>query len=135
MTYCFTNTTEQNWSTWRKSVQIILLSIYGIMVYSLLTVSVPLWQDMNAELGFSYGQLNNSYGVSAATLSFGCVVFTPFALRFGRRPVYIVTSLLMFVVAVWSAEMQSLGDLYGSNFIMGLAGSVNEALFQMTVRF
>jgi predicted MFS family arabinose efflux permease len=103
------------------------------MVYGLLTISVPLWQDMNAELGFSYRQLNNSYGVSAATLSFGCVVFTPFALRFGRRPVYIFTSLLMFVTNIWCAEMKSLGDLYGSNFVLGLAGSVNEALFQMTV--
>jgi predicted MFS family arabinose efflux permease len=103
------------------------------MAYGLLTVSVPLWQDINAELGFSYTSLNNSYGTSAATLSFGCVVFTPFALRFGRRPIYIITSLLMFATNIWSAEMKSLGDLYGTNVIMGLAGSVNEALFQMTV--
>jgi predicted MFS family arabinose efflux permease len=103
-------------------------------VYGLLTVSVPLWQDMNEELGFTYPQLNNSYGVSAASLSFGCVVFTPFALRYGRRPVYIVTSLLMFVTNIWVAEMKSLGDLYGSNLVLGMAGSVNEALYQMTVR-
>jgi MFS family permease len=103
------------------------------MVYGLLTISVPLWQDINAELGFSYGQLNNSYGTSAATLSFGCVMFTPFALRYGRRPVYIVTSLLMFVTCIWCAKMKSLGDLYGTNVMMGLAGSVNEALYQMTV--
>jgi predicted MFS family arabinose efflux permease len=103
------------------------------MVYGLLTVSVPLWQDINAELGFSYEQLNNSYGVSAATLSFGCVMFTPFALRYGRRPVYIITSLLMFVTNIWAAEMKTLGDLMGTNVVLGLAGSVNEALYQMTV--
>jgi predicted MFS family arabinose efflux permease len=103
------------------------------MVYGLLTVAVPLWQDINAELGFSYTQLNDSYGVSAATLSFGCIMFTPFALRYGRRPVYIATSVLMFVTNIWSAEMKSLGDLMGTNVVMGLAGSVNEALYQMTV--
>jgi predicted MFS family arabinose efflux permease len=103
------------------------------MVYGLLTIAVPLWQDMNAELGFTYPQLNDSYGVSAATLSIGCVMFTPFALRFGRRPIYILTSVLMFATNIWSAEMKSLGDLMGTNVVLGLAGSVNEALYQMTV--
>jgi MFS family permease len=105
------------------------------MVFALLTIAVPLWQDMVVELGYTYPQLNNSYGVSAASMSFGCVVFTPFALRYGRRPVYIVTSLLMFFCNIWSAEMKTLGDLYGTNLVFGLAGSVNEALFQMTVSF
>jgi MFS family permease len=103
------------------------------MVFALLTIAVPLWQDMVVELGYTYPQLNNSYGISAASMSFGCVVFTPFALRYGRRPVYIVTSLLMFLCNIWSAEMKTLGDLYGTNLVFGLAGSVNEALFQMTV--
>jgi MFS family permease len=117
----------------RKTVQITLLSFYGMMVFALLTIAVPLWQDMNVQLGFTYPELNNSYGISAASMSFGCVVFTPFALRYGRRPVYIVTSLLMFICSIWSAKMKTVGDLYGTNFVMGLAGSVNEALYQMTV--
>jgi MFS family permease len=126
-------TLEQNWSTFRKTLQITLLSFYGIFVYALLTSSVPLWQDMSEELGFSYAQLNNSYGVSAATLSIGCVLFVPFALRYGRRPVYIITSLLMFVTDIWAAKQRTIGDLYGTNVILGLAGSVNETLYQMTV--
>ena len=117
----------------RKTVQITLLSFYGMMVFALLTIAVPLWQDMNVQLGFTYPELNNSYGISAASMSFGCVVFTPFALRYGRRPVYIVTSLLIFICSIWSAKMKTVGDLYGTNFVMGLAGSVNEALYQMTV--
>lgn len=88
---------------------------------------------MNEDLGFSYDILNDSYGVSAATLSVGCIIFTPFALRFGRRPVYIVTSLLIFACDIWSAKMQTVPDIMLTNVIMGAAGSVNEALFQMTV--
>jgi predicted MFS family arabinose efflux permease len=110
-----------------------LLSLYAIMVYSFLTISPPLWYDMNSQLGFSYDMLNNSYAVSAATLSIGCLVFTPFAMRFGRRPVYIVTSLIIFGMDIWSARMHKLADLMLTNAFMGLAGSVNESLFQMTV--
>jgi MFS family permease len=110
-----------------------LLSLYAIMVYGFLTVSPPLWYDMSTQLGFSYDTLNDSYGVSAATLSIGCIIFTPFAMRYGRRPVYIVTSVIIFCMDIWSARMQSVPDLILTNLFMGLAGSVNESLFQMTV--
>ena len=111
-----------------------LLSFYAIFVYGFLTVSPPLWANINEELGFSFTTLNDSYGVSAATLSIGCVIFTPFALRYGRRPIYIITSLLIFAADMWSAKMQTVADIMLTNVVMGAAGSVNEALFQMTVR-
>jgi hypothetical protein len=34
---------------------------------------------------------------------------------------------------VWQAKMQNKADLFGANAILGLAGAVNETLFQVTV--
>lgn len=79
--------------------------------------------------------LNNGYATNMATLAVGCIIFIPIALRIGRRPVYIATALIMFASAVWQAKMQTLGDMIGTNAVMGLAGAVNEALFQVTVRW
>jgi len=73
---------------------------YGVLIYGMLTLSVPLWTPMNEELGFTYTQLNDSYGASAVSLCFGCVVFVPFALRYGRRPVYLASTLMMLVTAL-----------------------------------
>lgn len=122
-----------NWSSRRKFVQIVLLCMYGIFTYGFLTVSPVIWYNINADLGFDYTTLNNSYGTSAATLSIGCICFTPFALRFGRRPVYLATSIVLIAGEIWSAKMQTPFDIYFTNGLMGLAGSVNEVLFQMTV--
>jgi len=99
-----------------------------------LCVSVPLWQDFNEELGMSYDVLNDGYATNMATLSVGCIIFVPIALRIGRRPIYIVTALIMLAAAVWQAEMMTVGDMIGANAVSGLAGAVNEALFQVTVR-
>jgi MFS family permease len=98
-----------------------------------LCVAVPLWQDFNTELGISYADLNNTYASNMAALSVGCIIFIPIALRIGRRPVYIVTTLIMLASAIWQAKMVTLGDMIGTNVIMGIAGAVNEALFQVTV--
>ncbi|KAH6995224.1 major facilitator superfamily domain-containing protein [Ilyonectria destructans] len=122
-----------NWSPWRKTLHLTLLSLYAMMVFAILCVSVPLWQDFNEELGISYDMLNNGYATNMATLAVGCIIFIPVALRIGRRPVYIATALIMFATAVWQARMQTVGDMIGTNAVMGLAGAVNEALFQVTV--
>ncbi|KIW76508.1 hypothetical protein Z517_11254 [Fonsecaea pedrosoi CBS 271.37] len=122
-----------NWSAFRKSVHMIILCFYALMVFAILCVSVPLWQDFNTELGMSYAVLNDGYATNMATLSVGCIIFVPIALRIGRRPVYIITALVMLGAAVWQGKMYTVGDMIGANAISGLAGAVNEAIFQVTV--
>jgi len=81
----------------------------------------------------SYAVLNDGYATNMATLSFGCIIFVPIALRLGRRPIYLVTAVIMLGGAIWQARMYTVGDMIGSNAITGLAGAVNEAIFQVTV--
>jgi MFS family permease len=81
----------------------------------------------------SYEDLNNGYATNMATLSLGCLFFVPLAHLVGRRPVYIITALVMFGCAIWNARQHTVGDMIGVNALAGLAGAVNEALFQVTV--
>lgn len=111
-----------------------LLSFYTIFVFATLTVGVPVWTNINMELGISFDNLTNSFATNLAALSIGCWLFVPIALRYGRRPVYIVTSLILFGVSIWAAEMQSTGELFATQFLAGIAGAVNETLYQVTVR-
>lgn len=122
-----------NWSSHRKTIHIILLTFYNLFSNGFTTISTVVWSQMNDELGFAYTDLNYSYATSAAALSVGCIFFTPLAMRFGKRPVYLLTSAILVAGEVWSARMMTITDLYITNIIMGLAGSVWETLFQMTV--
>ncbi|KIW43231.1 uncharacterized protein PV06_04354 [Exophiala oligosperma] len=121
------------WTKLRKTVHMVVLCFYALMVFAILCVAVPLWQDFNAELGMSYAILNDGYATNMATLSVGCIFFVPVALRFGRRPIYLLTALIMLASAIWQAKMQTVGDMIGSNAISGFAGAVNEAIFQVTI--
>lgn len=93
----------------------------------------PLWQIWNEELGFSYQTLNNAYAACTAALAVACVLFIPLALRFGRRPVYLFTGLLMLCTSIWQAVMKHTSDLYGYSVVTGFASAINEAIFQVTV--
>ena len=88
---------------------------------------------MKAELGFSTTELTHSFATNTGALSVGCLLFVPLALCFGRRPVYLCTALLITGSAAWASEIRTKVDLFGAQVLLGLAGAVNETLFQVTV--
>ncbi|KAH7393788.1 serine/threonine kinase 16 [Phaeosphaeria sp. MPI-PUGE-AT-0046c] len=122
-----------NWSSMRKSVHFGLLQLYVMMVFATMCSTVPCWSAWNTELNFSYDQLNNGYATQMAGLAVGCMIFVPLALRYGLRPVWLATSLLTLVTAVWLGNMSSLWEWYIINLISGLSGSPNEALLPFVI--
>lgn len=91
------------------------------------------WGAMGEELGFDFDTLNNSYAAGCGSLCIGGIFLIPFALKYGRRPVYILTLLLEMGVAIWSAKIQNVADLMCINIFSCLFGALCEILMLMTV--
>lgn len=89
---------------------------------------------MAVDMDLTYTQLTNSASINLVGLAVGCLLFIPLAKKYGRRPVYLVSTLIMVAMSFWSARMKTLGELYGTNLLFGLAGATNEAIVQITVR-
>lgn len=103
-------------------------------MYSIrLSVQGIFWQQMVVDLHVTYTQLNRAMSVNFVGLAMGCYLFIPAAKKFGRRPVYIVSTMLMVATSFWSASLKSLTDLYVCNLLQGLAGATNEAIVEITV--
>lgn len=77
--------------------------------------------------------LNKASSVNFVGLATGCILFIPFAEKYGRRPVYIVSVALMLATSFWLSQMTSLTELYVANLLQGLAGATNEAIAEVTV--
>lgn len=89
---------------------------------------------MNTQLGFSYALLNDSYAIGCATLAFGAFLLIPFALKYGRRPIYILSTLAQFAISIWSAKMETVADLMLVNALSCGVGALAEVIVQMTVK-
>lgn len=63
----------------------------------------------------------------------GCIIFIPFAKKYGRRPAYIASTGLMLATSFWASSLNSLVELYLCNLLQGLAGATNEAIAEITV--
>lgn len=88
---------------------------------------------MMQELGFSIGTLNNGYAAGSASLAVGALIFIPFALKFGRRSIYIVSIALQAAVMIWSARINNVADLILTNMCNCILGALAEVIIQMTV--
>ena len=103
------------------------------MTFVLLDIGTVIWFPLNTELGISFVMLSNSFATNLAGLAVGCIFLIPLAGMFGRRPVYLISTLVQFATAVWQAKMMTSGDLLGSNVLAGIAGAVSESIVQMTI--
>ena len=110
-------------------------SPYRIDVYILsrIDAATPTWAPMNEELGFSYAILNDSYAVGNGTLAIGAFLLIPFALKYGRRPVYIISTTVQLAISIWSAKLETVADLMLVNAFSCLVGALAEVMVQMTV--
>ncbi|KAF4539041.1 MFS transporter [Lasiodiplodia theobromae] len=122
-----------NWSKARKCVNFSIVLFYSLMAFVLLDIGTVIWGDLNAELGISYTNLNNSFAANCAGLAVGCIFLIPYTVKYGRRPIYIFSCSLMLATAIWQAKMQTVTDLILANVLSGIGGAVSEAIVQMTI--
>ncbi|KKY19529.1 putative synaptic vesicle transporter svop [Phaeomoniella chlamydospora] len=122
---------------WRRTTRMATSSCSRdqaeIQMTHCIDAATPTWTPMHEQLGFSYEILNDSYAVGCGTLSFGAMQLIPFALKFGRRPVYVLSTAGQFAVSVWSAKLQTVADIMLVNAFSCWLGALAEVLVQMTV--
>ncbi|KGO76447.1 Major facilitator superfamily domain, general substrate transporter [Penicillium italicum] len=122
-----------NWSTMRKSVNFAIVLAMTIIIFTALNIQAIFWQQMKTDMGVTYAELNNAMSVNYVGLATGCIFFIPFAKKYGRRPVYIVSTAVMLATSFWSCKMTSLTELYVTNLLQGLAGATNESIAEITI--
>jgi MFS family permease len=122
-----------NWKPWRKALNFFLVLFFTVVAFSCNCVATAFWGQLNTELGFSFDELNNGFALGIGGLGIGCPLFVPIAVKFGKRPVYLVATILVIVATFWQARMKYLHDYYAASFLEGLATSLCEAMIQMTI--
>lgn len=94
-----------------------------------------LWPDMGPDLDLTTDQLTHGQSANLAGLATGCLFFIPFAVKYGRRLVYILSLAVLAAAAWWTAAMHTYTESIIVSVLSGLSCAINETLVQMTVGF
>ncbi|KAL2105700.1 hypothetical protein VUR80DRAFT_7881 [Thermomyces stellatus] len=122
-----------NWSLSRKlrAVSMVYLFIIGNGIATSLQYSVL--ADITRDTGISTAHLVQGNGIMILFFGWACLFWQPIALTFGRRGVYLASTLLMVPLCEWTAHSKTAGEWYAHRILIGFAASPFESLGAVTV--
>jgi MFS family permease len=122
-----------NWSRGHKllAVSMAYLYVFGTGIATSLQYSVL--ADIMADTGISTANLVEGTGVMFLFFGWACLIWQPIALTYGRRGVYIITTLLTIPLMVWTAYSSSSPEWFAHRVLQGIVVSPIESLCEVTV--
>ncbi|KAJ4317701.1 hypothetical protein N0V84_007220 [Fusarium piperis] len=124
-----------NWTTLRTTLSFLLVNMYSFMVAVVALSPGVTYGALIVEFRTSAGYLNVGTAISILFIGLGNLIWNPMyqALRFGRRPVYILSCLLTGVSQVVIATSQTSRVYVGARILMGFVAAPFEQLPAVTV--
>ncbi|KAF3058535.1 hypothetical protein GL218_05253 [Daldinia childiae] len=102
-----------NWPTWRKDVVLVIVGLSAGVVGAYGPMISPAWVVL--------------------TIGLSLFVFNPLAKKVGRRPVYVISSIIMLSGSIWGALAKDYSSFLGSRVWSGLGMAPYEILVQCTI--
>lgn len=122
-----------NWSTRRKTLAITCMCVYTLMVgiasAAIYSVLVPI----SDATGLTLGDLNSGTGYMFLFFGWGCLVWQPLALQYGKRPVYLLSIIATLAIQVWAPHTKTNGQWIANKILQGFFGAPIESLCEVTV--
>ncbi|ODA83233.1 hypothetical protein RJ55_01745 [Drechmeria coniospora] len=122
------------WPMWRKCFNFALLSAMTAAIFTGMGIQSIFWGRMRKEMNITTAQLLTAKALQLSGEALTCMLFIPFARKYGRRLLYILSTAVFTAAVWWSAYMKTAPELYLSNLLKGLAGAINETAVQMSIR-
>ncbi|KAL2830305.1 major facilitator superfamily domain-containing protein [Aspergillus cavernicola] len=91
---------------------------------------VPLAEDFGVPLNTF---VSGVQGSTIASVAVGSLVFNSLAVKYGKRPVYLITTIGMMVACFWAAAAKSFASLVASRVVCGLCMGPFEALVPASI--
>lgn len=93
----------------------------------------PGFVPIAANLNISIDVLAQSTAWLILTIGLGLFLTNPLAKIIGRRPVYLLAIVIMFVTSIWGAAVKEYNSFLGSRIVAGIGMAPYEVLVQCTI--
>ncbi|KAL8943395.1 MAG: hypothetical protein Q9216_001104 [Gyalolechia sp. 2 TL-2023] len=122
-----------NWPTLRRDVALLSLGFFCMLGGGMTPVLAAGFHDVAITYDVTVPQVALTTGLYMLGLGIGCVIMSPTAILFGKRPVYLVCIILFILSSVWCALSPNYPSLVVARIFMGIAVSPCECLPSATI--
>jgi len=122
-----------NWSPLKRDAALLSLGFFCMLGGGMTPILAAGFSNVSASYGVSTAKVALTTGLYMMGLGVGSVIASPTAIAFGKRPVYLVASVIFMLTAVWCALSPNYASLCVARVIQGIAVSPVECLPSATI--
>lgn len=122
-----------NWPGWRRDCALLSLGWHCMMGGGQTPILAAGFNEVAATFSVTIPQVALTTGLYMLGLGIGCVISSPTALIFGKRPVYLAGVVLFLAASVWAAASKSYASLVVARIVMGVGVAPCESLPSATI--
>ncbi|KAI0152827.1 major facilitator superfamily domain-containing protein [Xylariaceae sp. FL1272] len=122
-----------NWPTWRKDLILTIVGLSAAVVGAYGPMLSPGFVEIAADLNITVNTLSQATAWVILLIGISLFIFNPMAKKIGRRPVYVISSIIMLSGSIWGALSQNYGSFLASRIYSGVGMAPYEVLVQCTI--
>jgi MFS family permease len=122
-----------NWAIWRRDAALLSLGFYCMLGGGMTPVLAAGFNNVAASYHIAVAKVSLTTGLYMMGLGIGSVIMSPTAILFGKRPVYLATSILFIASSVWCALSPNFSSLILARIFLGISVSPVECLPSATI--
>ncbi|KAI8957732.1 MFS general substrate transporter [Daldinia sp. FL1419] len=122
-----------NWPTWRRDSALLSLGLYCMVGGGTTPIIAAGFTDVAKDYSINVADVSLTTGLYMMGLGLGCVIFSPTAILYGKRPVYLFSAILFVISAIWCALSPNFTSLILARIFQGIAVSPVECLPSATI--
>ncbi|RMZ80197.1 hypothetical protein DV737_g3058, partial [Chaetothyriales sp. CBS 132003] len=117
-----------NWSKWRRDTALLCLGFYCMLGGGMTPVVAAGFNEIAQSFDVSFAQVTRTTGLFMLGLGIGGVFVSPTAILFGKRPVYLASSVMFIVFSIWCGVAPDYANLATARVFQGMSISPVEVL-------
>lgn len=122
-----------NWPSWKRDCALLSLGFYCMLGGGMTPVLAAGFDDVASTFDVSYSRVALTTGLYMMGMGVGGVIFSPTAILYGKRPVYLFSALLFILTSIWCALAPSFAQLATARVFQGFSVSPVECLPSATI--
>lgn len=122
-----------NWAAWRRDCALLSLGLFCMVGGGMTPILAAGFGDVAKEYDVDVASVSLTTGLYMMGMGLGSVIFSPTAILYGKRPVYLFGALLFILTSIWCAVSPNFISLVLARIFQGVAVSPVECLPSATI--
>ncbi|KXX82601.1 Protein HOL1 [Madurella mycetomatis] len=122
-----------NWPAWRRDLALLSLGLFCMVGGGTTPLLAAGFTDVAEEYSVDVHSVSLTTGLYMMGMGLGSIIFSPTAILWGKRPVYLFGAVLFMATSIWCAASPNFISLVLARIFQGIAVSPVECLPSATI--